>query len=551
MFVSKKRRFLLGGILSIFIFLTVIWKLFLIPTLIEIPITFSNKQLPLIQVAIQGKEYPFNLFLSSKYPLFIQSSELESLNKKDKGKASWKNINGETFVASLYELPRIQSGPLKIDNVLVVSSLAKEETKESIGEIKWPLDKLNLFLDFPHGRMVGINREKDFGALGYDINKAEKVKCEITQKGVLFKAMTSLGELKVALSTSCNVNIINSSKVDKSIQQITSQFKIGNRDFGPIHLTAHNISPELEFDAILGSEFLKRHIVYVDAHNKYLYIGEAYWNSIAKNSLSKIPLDFTYDGLPVIEMEINKKKHKVVLDLGCSSEFLSPSEHFSTDSLRYINTSRSFNVLGEEEEVKYYDLPRCILGGYVLNHLIIGGKKEIGVDLGIKGGGTGTMSSKALSYIGFPLLNRTNIYFDFPRSSLWLINQNRDLDKIGVRLEEFEKIPIESERDGIIVHVTCDLGNLRLLLDTGCGASLIKSELLKEKTLTKDALENLCFFSNTFQLGKSNYAQAKLYPFDISPSFENIDGILGMDFLGSYAFYIDYENKLLYLQKPL
>jgi len=527
---------------------------FLSPMIVNVPITFSKRNFPIITVSIEGEDYPLDFSLISKYPLFINTASIDKMYKVRKGEAEWKNIKGEKQTSPLFEIPRIQLGALELKKILMATKDQDPKDRESFGSVAWPFEKMNLLLDLPHHRIAGIKSKKDLIANGCDIGKMEKVKCKITKKGVFFRASTSLGDWNILLTTSGNANIVNIANCKEENENkncLTIDLKIGNANFREIELWPIEITEELEVNAILATEFLRSHIIYVDAQNEYLYIGERYANTLMKSSLSKIPVAFTFNGLPVIEIKMQKKKRSVIVDLGSSWELLLTEDNFSSDGMRYIDKGCSINAIGTEEDTDCYSFSECKIGNSVLKNLFVHKKKEIGVSLGIKGEKIGSISQAQLGCIGRPLLHRANIYFDFPNSALWLVQEELDLKKIDVKLKEHEKIHFKLENCGIVLNIKSNLGDLRLLLDTGCGASLLKPEFLNEANIKHDSFGNPYYLINTFVLGNCDYGNTKFYPFDVSPKIENIDGILGMDFLKEHAFYIDYPNRLIYFQKPL
>jgi len=519
----------------------------------NIPITFSKRNFPIIVVDFDGKKHPLELSLNSKYPLFINTQSIETMSKVQAGHAEWRNIKGEKKSSPLFEIPKLQIGNMKLKKIYAATKSLNLNDQESHGSIVWPFEKMNLLLDLPHHQIAGIKDEKNLKALGCVLGKMEKIKCEVTNKGILFRALTNFGEMNMALTTSSNANAIKNSIFEKTNEEnecLMTELIIGKKNFGLIDLIPTEIAEELHVDCILGVEFLKNHIVYIDAEEEYLYFGEKYGNTLEQNSFSKIPINFTYSGLPTIGIEIQKKAHSVVVDLGSHKELMFTSEDFSTNELRHIGIGCSINANGEESDTDCYIISECKIGSYLLKNLFLYKQDKFGVDLEIIAKKIGTIADEKLGCIGRPLLNRANIYFDFPNCALWLISNFEDFKKLNINLEEYEKIPFKLEHCGIVLNIKSDQGDLRFLLDTGCGATLIKAKFLTEDALKFDSFGNPFAYTGTFILGSCDYGNIKMYPFEISEKIENIDGTLGMDFLGKYAFYIDYPNQLIYLQKP-
>ncbi|NGX36950.1 MAG: hypothetical protein K1000chlam2_00096 [Chlamydiae bacterium] len=508
----------------------------------EIPIAFSKDIFPLVTVLVEEKPYSLKLCLSSKYPLHLSKKNLTGIQKSKQGEASWKNIKGEQFHAPLFEIKKVQLASLKFKNLKTCT-----DSGENGGAIAWPFDRLNLVLDFPHQKIYGIKNEKNLRNLGFDLKKMEKIKCNINKKGIYFKSNTSIGEVTMCISTNCNVNIIKDTLVNSDTSQHLNT-KIKNKDCGIQTFLPVEITSELEMDAVLGVGFLKNHIVYIDSQNEYLYIGDKYANSLSGNSPTKIPVDFTTHGIPVVDIQVAEQRMKAKVDLGSSFELTLFPKTFPPQELKYLQTTTSFNGLGEESKTEHYALPEYQIHNITLKNAYIDKTEKMGVPLGLKLDKLGTISNENLAYIGLPLLYRTNIFFDFPNSSLHFIEQGQNLKKVNLRLEEYKKIPFELEKCGIVLNIESDLGPLKYMMDTGASVSVIKPEFLKKQSLSTDTHGNSIFVSSTFTIGNYDYGEKYLYPFNITPELGNIQGILGMDFLREHAFYIDFPNRLLYLQ---
>ncbi len=304
------------GVLSL-VFICALWKCS-VPDrdLVKIPMFFSKKLFPLVQVDIAGKEYPFELTLTSKYPMYISHKILEKIQKSEKGEATWKNAEGKEKHASLFEIPNVKIETLKLKNVKAVNRSLEGCSQESKGAIAWPLDRMNLLLDLSHHAIWGIKNPKSLKWVGFDLEKMEKVKYDINTGGIHFKIETDLGELTMALATSCNMNAIHPSKQKNKQASLFTRIKIGNMDFGIIKFTPIEFTEELEVDGFLGVQFLLNHAVYIDAQNRFLYFGEKYGNTIEQKSATKIPIEFSVDGIPIAKVHIGQNAHNAIIDLG-------------------------------------------------------------------------------------------------------------------------------------------------------------------------------------------------------------------------------------------
>src|SRR5207244_1983137 len=114
-FRRMKKQFLWTFLILPFVFFF-IWESFN-NQLVNIPITFSKRNFPIIEVDIEGKKYPLELSLSSKYPIFINAQSIEKISKIATGTAEWRNIKGEKKSSPLFEIPKLQMGSLKLKKI--------------------------------------------------------------------------------------------------------------------------------------------------------------------------------------------------------------------------------------------------------------------------------------------------------------------------------------------------------------------------------------------------------------------------------------------------
>lgn len=252
----------------------------------------------------------------------------------------------------------------------------------------------------------------------------------------------------------------------------------------------------------------------------------------------------------ILRAHIAKRTYKCIVDLGSGFEIMAHGHTDVSRGLGYLSSSTIQNVFNERATIEHYLLPQCKIGSAVLTNLFLGitELKDAQTDLKIKN--SGTVSQTPLISLGQPLLNRTNLFFDFPNSLMWFVRDFRDLKKIGFKPEDYQIIPFTVAGSKIVLEITSDLGLLRFWLDTGATGSAVKTGILEKKNLLHDELGNRCFLSKSFVLNGFDYGSFRIYTMNISEHFEKIDGILGMDFLRKVPFYIDYENRLIFFKKP-
>lgn len=121
---------------------------------------------------------------------------------------------------------------------------------------------------------------------------------------------------------------------------------------------------------------------------------------------------------------------------------------------------------------------------------------------------------------------------DFPHSAIYASNDCQTLQQAGLLSQNLLAIPFTPHSDGILFFVETDAGIHRFILDTGCTSTAVR---VPHQAYTKK-----------FRIMGHDFGGRFIRAIDLNPRFE-FDGILGMDFLLDYSCFIDYSNKLIYI----
>lgn len=269
---------------------------------INIPIRFGSAGIPLLEVEIQDKKYSIEMDLGSKFQLSLNREIINQLNKKPYGTLVRKDIKGRAYEVSTYRIRSVQIEDISFSNVKI-----GEENDDFIGNATFwvnpdrdPKDfdrgfgtigrplltKRNLLLDFQRSLFFMTNDQKKLKKEGYELEELEKIPLETGKRGAILLVTTDFGKLRLVIDTGSTASLVRTSFLPRE-QSIagkkydlpfvtTSEFVIGKKDFGPMNLCLMDITPELhEFDGILGMDFLKRHIIYLDYAKKTAYFGKS------------------------------------------------------------------------------------------------------------------------------------------------------------------------------------------------------------------------------------------------------------------------------------
>lgn len=142
--------------------------------------------------------------------------------------------------------------------------------------------------------------------------------------------------------------------------------------------------------------------------------------------------------------------------------------------------------------------------------------------------------------VGIDLFQKFACVFDFPHSSIFLA------DHLSEVIDETmcQVVPFELGKAGVIVEIGTELGTKKFLLDSAATKSLIQlSETEKTYAPNKCVAMKLTMNGADFGFWKFNV-------FDIPKEFNDMDGILGIDFFKKSVIGLDFTTKKGYIQFP-
>ena len=256
---------------------------------------FSAIQAPCLDVQLEGETFSLELDLGFQGELTIDPEPLNNLLAKTFLHSDVTDgIRGKKYETDLYRIPEAQIGPLVFTHPILQSN-SHQFTQDSVfvkkgkpslqevGRIGWKLfQSTPLLVDVPRETLIICDSLNALKAHGYGIESFSKSKL-FTNRGLLeFEAHTSSGPLLCTLDTGCSWNIINAT-THTSIQEalwdpenvrITPTFSLENQDFGPISFHAISIQMAIPLDAILGMEFFRDHLVFIDFSAEEIYISK-------------------------------------------------------------------------------------------------------------------------------------------------------------------------------------------------------------------------------------------------------------------------------------
>lgn len=269
------------------------------PYYIKAPIAkWSSIQSPCIDVAIENKTFSMELDLGFRGNLTFTKPYVDTISSKTflKEKLMY-GIRGKEYVTKLYQIPTLQIGKMTF-----LKPVLQEEKEDFIrdatfvpdgqkrsprdpGRLGWQLFcKVNLLVDSKNSLIAFCDSIETLGKQGYEVKQFIDVPLFLERGLIEFDAKTPEGNLRCALDTGATWNMLNcEGKEEKTIDDMIwdpsnvieySSISINGKDFGPISFHKLPIKIPIRIEAILGADFFKNHIVFLDFNKKRIYFSK-------------------------------------------------------------------------------------------------------------------------------------------------------------------------------------------------------------------------------------------------------------------------------------
>ncbi len=486
-------------------------------------VTYSEFNIPKIKVELQDSNYELKVSIGTRFPLFLNKEILDKIDKQPQGTTLWHNIKGEQFEALTYLIPKMKVGELTLTNILVNQSL--EQGHNSIG--KYLGEEFNLLLDFPHSRIVACDTFSRLQARELAGNHWVPVPFELNRIGVVLLVKTVLGTHRLAINTTSTFNALRSSLAPSEKSLISSNFSIGDVEFGKTSFQVVDL-PEIlnDIDGCIGMDFLKDHALYIDYSNKIAYIEPP------PIYFARLPVIFGRCNTPEINVTIEENTYPLRVDLGAFFSFSLSQEILQNIHKASYGTTMWADFKGNKYESPTYTIPEIKIGNLTVVNVLT---KQENVDFNAVTS-NGPPPSESFGSIGLPILEKYNLFLDFPHSAIYASNSHLHLQQAGLLSKNLLIIPFVLHQDGILISVETDLGTQRLILDTGASHVVIRPPHTPS--------------TSKFRIMDHDFGARTILDLDVSPR-DDYEGYLGMAFLREFPLFIDYPNKLIYLDLGL
>jgi hypothetical protein len=250
---------------------------------------YTNAKLPCIEIRINETTVSATLDLGFRGQFSFLPSFLEQIqNKEYVGSEKRHGIQGGEYEENLYEIPSIEIGPVKFSSPIAyehsekfnLDAIIKNDDEGSSlhepGRVGWKLfGNTNLLLDLGNEKIAFCDSIETLKKEGYPAETFAKSPLLLERGLVEFKAEVDGCSLRCVLDTGATCNVINTDeencKFDEESKTNFASFKIGRTEFGPISFYRFPIKIPIHIPAILGMEFFKTHLVFLDFFDNCVY----------------------------------------------------------------------------------------------------------------------------------------------------------------------------------------------------------------------------------------------------------------------------------------
>lgn len=484
-----------------------------------LPITYDHCNHPRIEIKVGNSSTSAEIRVGSRFPLFLDKELLSNIDKQLLGTEEWHDLQGNHHKDHSYLIPTIQIGNLSIKNITAIETHSEENVAIGMGLGK----EYNLFLDFPHSKVIACDSFAQIKKKGLADNNWIQIPFDLNRAGAVFLFETDLGSKKLALATTIHQNILRPSLTERKSSYCFSTFSIKEVNFGTATFQAFDLPDQLcEIDGFIGMDFLREHAIYLDFANKQAYIEPP------QDYFEHFPVFFDESNTPHLTVCIEDSTYSFVMDLGLSFSFSLHQDLLKTIQKSSSGTTDWSDFRGKKYEAPKYRIPKINIGNLsFIDTLVVQERKDFYESTALYGA-----PHYPIGAVGASILEKYNLFLDFPHNNVYASKTLSQLQAKGLFSNYFLQLSFYIDDGNIILPIA--LGNTvrRLILDTGATYTVMRKELQEE-------ISDFCIAGHSF--GKRS-----ILFIDIHPRL-NFDGCLGMDFLCEYPLFIDYCNKFIFI----
>lgn len=504
----------------------ILWRPFSSGYYSSLEITYGKNDFPWVVIRLEDRDYALTLDMGSRFPLSLSREILDRISDKQaQGTITIHDLDGKKNEMPSYLIPKLKIGSLTLKNVNV------HETKANDYSIlgKFLGGEFNLLLDFPHSRVIACDTFDKLQAKNILDKTWICIPFEVHRAGIVFNVDTDFGTCRLAINTIATFSSLSSSFFPSGKPLVSSSLILEKNKFGNLMFDSIDLPEGLnEIDGFIGMDFLKEHGIYFDYSRKIAYVEPP------RTYFENIPVTLDAHSNPIINVSIEDNTYPLLLDLGSSISFSLQNKILQKINKHKFGNYKWLDYKGNQYESPLYTIPAVKISNLTFSHALAkrdddGFQDNVSLEPSQE---LPTGLRPPSGMIGLPILEKYNLFLDFPHSKMYGCKDYLSLQKQGLLSKNLLAIPFAPHPDGIFIQVETDAGVQRLKFDTGATLTVIRAP---HPSIT----EKFCIKGHDF--GKQPIKSLELcqqYDFD---------GALGMDFIKEHPIFIDYVNKTIFI----
>jgi hypothetical protein len=252
---------------------------------------------------------------------------------------------------------------------------------------------------------------------------------------------------------------------------------------------------------------------------------------------------------PCVEILIENKPFTVNLDLGFKGTIsISDTAIDQVLSKTLLDTETRTNVLGKAYSVNIYSLPEFKIGTLTVSQIVLQKRNtELRNDVYFSAEQDVLHSVEDQGSLGWELFSHGTLLINIKNLNIVVSDTLETLNKQGISIEEFVKVPLITERGLIEFEAETINGPILCVLDTGSTWNIVNSNVDDNKSLSQIILDPKNRSEHSvFKIGRYNFGPVSFRSVPIKTPF-HVEAVLGMDFFSNHVVILDFVNKFIYL----
>jgi len=275
-------------------------------------------------------------------------------------------------------------------------------------------------------------------------------------------------------------------------------------------------------------------------------LSELFSSSLPAHENIFLPIVYDEDDLPLIEVKIEDNVYSLLIDLGSYAQISLDEEILEKINKKPYGIAKFEDFQGSRYKSEKYLIPEIRIGNTIFAEVIAKGENKDFKKKIVLWESPDHSPSKLGGKVGRNLLKRKNIFLDFLNSRMAFVEKVDSLKSLNFP-DNFLAIPFEITSLGITLKIKTDIGEKKFILDSGSTLSAIRASQYRNLACQKGENGLNYFTSSQFIIGNRSFDEIRLHLLDIA-AVEQVDGVLGMDFMRHHAFYIDFRKKTLHIK---